>query len=77
MSDSMVERMAKALEPKCRAFGQGDMPITVAREFARAVLEAMREPTPQMCEFAEDNFDRDADPIAVCWRAMISKAMEE
>jgi hypothetical protein len=31
----------------------------------------MREPTDEMCEFAEDNFDRNGDPIAVCHRAMI------
>lgn len=33
MSESMIERVAIALEPKCRAFGKGDMPMQVAREF--------------------------------------------
>lgn len=35
---TMIERVALALEPKCRAFGGGDMPTAVAREFASAVL---------------------------------------
>jgi len=37
----MVERIAKALEPKCRAFGGGEMPLMVSQEFARAAIEAL------------------------------------
>lgn len=44
--NEMVERIAVALEPKCRAFGKGNMPMMIAREFAVAALEAMRDPTP-------------------------------
>lgn len=40
-----IEIVARALEPKCRAFGHGEMPMNVAREFARAAIEAIREPT--------------------------------
>ena len=38
--DKMIEAVAKAIEPKCRGFGPGDMPMNVAREFARAAVEA-------------------------------------
>lgn len=37
------EAVAKALEPKCQAFGNGDMPMQVAREFARAAIAAADE----------------------------------
>ena len=43
MSD-MVERVAAALEPKLRGFGQGDMPMQIARELARVAVLAMLEP---------------------------------
>lgn len=70
----MLDRVAAALEPKCRAFGQGDMPMSVAREFARAAIEAMREPTPQMlATFA----DGDDPAYAEDWRAMIDAALDE
>jgi len=51
---SMIERVAIALEPKCRAFGKGDMPMQVAREFARSAIEAMREPTDAMEDAADE-----------------------
>jgi len=44
----MVERVAQSLEPMCRGFGQGDMPMAIAREFAHAAIAAMREPTEEM-----------------------------
>ena len=39
--DDMVEVVAKALEPKCRGFGNGNMPMQVAREFAKAAIDAI------------------------------------
>lgn len=50
MTETMVDRVAKALEPKCVAFGPGNTPHLVALEFARAAIAAMREPTPQMMD---------------------------
>lgn len=41
-----VERVAAALEPMCRAFGKGDMPIQVAREFARMASRGATMTTP-------------------------------
>ncbi len=43
--DELIERVAAALEPKCRAFGRGDMPMQVAREFAIAAIETYEELT--------------------------------
>lgn len=39
----MIDRVAKALEPKFRGFGQGDMPMAIAREVASAAIEAIAE----------------------------------
>jgi hypothetical protein len=79
----MVERVARALEPKCRAFGQGNMPMMVALEFARAAIAAMREPTEEMLRAGQalDDFDYGpcrgaADPIEH-WHAMIDVALNE
>ena len=69
MSDELIERVATALEPKCRAFGRGDMPMQVAREFARAAIEAMREPTIEMVFAAPPG---DAGEV---WEAMIDAAL--
>lgn len=82
----MIERVAKALEPKCRGFGGGNMPIIVAREFARAAIEAMREPTEAMLAAGDSAIPRaEIDPetgrrmmgreVALeAWSAMIDEA---
>jgi hypothetical protein len=69
----MVERVAIALEPKCRGFGGGNMPIMVAREFARAAIAAMREPTEEMvkAQWSEPTCGAEG------WRAMIDAALNE
>ena len=67
----MIERVATALEPKCRAFGKGDMPMQVAREFARAAIDAMREPTPNMYAAGEGFHYPDNT-----WMAMIDEALK-
>jgi hypothetical protein len=36
----LIEAVARALEPKCRGFGAGDMPMAVAREFAQSAITA-------------------------------------
>ena len=40
---SRTEAIAKALEPKCRAFGKGDFPLLIAREFAECAEAAAAE----------------------------------
>ena len=85
MSDSMVERVAKAM---CEDDGanwnaanfnetaNGDEPEE-QREYwrvkARAAIEAMKEPTDAM---ADEGYRHIADGADSVWRAMTSKAME-
>jgi hypothetical protein len=84
MSD-MIERVAEAIgsmddwdrcdnAPDHRAH----LPAwTEYEDMARAAIEAMREPTDAMAEFAEENFDRDSDDIKVCYRAFIDAALSQ
>lgn len=73
----MIEYVALALEPKCRGFGKGDMPMQVAREFARTAMEAMREPTDAMINAAiESGFEGNERRIVKDWRAMIDAALK-
>ncbi len=73
----MIERVALALEPKCRAFGKGDMPMQVAREFARAAIEALREPTDAMVKagYRDDSEGANDCDTADQWRRMIDAAL--
>lgn len=83
----MIEYVALALEPKCRGFGKGDMPMQVAREFARAAIESMREPTDAMITGADHvnaYWHHDVGELASEWRdemrqeyqAMIDEALK-
>jgi hypothetical protein len=70
----MVERVARAI---CKQeYGDENAGWDNQIPAAIAAIEAMREPTDEMCEFAEDNFDRNGDPIAVCHRAMIEAILK-
>ena len=76
----MIETVAKALEPKCRAFGRGDMPMQVAREFARAAIEAMREPTDAMkkaADMARPMYDDPPTSGEDYWDYMIDAALTD
>ena len=46
-----VEIVAKALLPKCQAFGKGETPMMIAREFAAAAIAAI-EATPDESDLA-------------------------
>lgn len=83
MTDSMIERMARAM----RELDRSKAPANWNRwesakpehrqrylERARAALEAMKEPTDAMLA-ASGQYNKDR--MAEVWRAMISKAMEE
>lgn len=63
----LIEAVARALEPKCRGFGAGDMPMAVAREFAQSAITAYeaargdgvwvpRDITPAMAHALESNY---------------------
>lgn len=73
----MVERVAKAIEAEKQRGGMAGSWTNADenRRLAEAAIRAMVEPTPAMCEFAEDNFERNADNIAVCWRAFVTAAL--
>lgn len=82
MSESMIERVAKAMFPHFWDENmEGDDPYLMpkirgtAREKARAAIEAMREPTFEMVE-APAAIEIDPGTADDVWRAMISKAME-
>lgn len=38
-----VKKVADALEPLCRGFGQGNMPRAIAEELARVAIQAFNE----------------------------------
>lgn len=44
-TEVLTERIASALEPMCRGFGRGNMPMAVARDFAKVAVEASAAPT--------------------------------
>ena len=76
----MLERMKNALAATAVWPPQGDHPVTcdcarcvAFRKQARAVLLAMREPTPEVAEAGRQIAWRAAD----AWRAMIDAAQGE
>lgn len=83
----MVERVARAIWAKRRAiaasqgieledWGDGTFPrANHVHEEARAAIEAMKEPTPEMVE-AACGVDRYADPGEE-WDAMIDAALQK
>lgn len=76
----MVERVAKAIaehggsnwETCLKAPGQ--RMAGMYRAMARAAIEAMREPTVEMCRDAAWD-DYGPDECQTCWRAMIDAAL--
>lgn len=90
MSESMIDRVAKAIYDAANAedyvsdyrFHDGDTTLDGRfnlDKFARAAIEAMREPTKAMLK---DGWEHTADPcweddVADCWRAMIDAALSE
>jgi len=80
---SMVEKVAVALANHIHQGGDYGMTGEEAYEdrrddylaMARAAIEAMREPTPEMDDVGRDhNFSRYATPA---WQAMIDAALSE
>jgi hypothetical protein len=84
MTDSMVERVARAL---CASTGSSELVVAHSwRAFeahARAALAAMREPTDEMLHagFLADEDDRmnggeGIEPLKSAWQAMIDEALK-
>lgn len=95
MSDSLIERVARAMHAKWFEIRPGDfgqaaweeMPESwrhETMEFARAAIEAMREPTEAMlnAKYGPENYERvsgwlDSLDAETVWQAMIDVALEE
>jgi hypothetical protein len=72
--ESMVERVARALRAACRKEYGSDWNYEVAWAFARAAIEAMEEPTPEMCDAG---MAPNVDGIGSMYRAMLRAALKE
>jgi len=79
----VVERIALSIasaDAEQMHWGRKIMPLEVARALARAALEALREPTEEMCQAGYDAMDANDKPCLnadVCWPAMIDAALAE
>lgn len=77
--DKAVQAAAEAVARIDLRFGDEPWQEAVARVAIEVALASLsdgwqivpKEPTEEMCEFAEDNFDRNGDPIEVCYRAFL------
>jgi len=78
MSESMVERVARAMFEKHR-IGERAWPVPEAevyRLFAATAIEAMREPTEAMIDASNQEWDgRMSHRSSSAWRAMIDAAL--
>ncbi|TGP29093.1 MULTISPECIES: hypothetical protein [unclassified Mesorhizobium] len=82
MSD-MVERVAKAIEPSLLGVFTAGMRKAVAREIARAAIEAMREPTPEIIQAWLAFYEVRNEPkhmtkrAITIWHTLISAALSQ
>lgn len=76
MSQSMIERVTDALCKECMEVFGAKWSGDVAKRFARAALEAMREPTPAMLERAF-GYGLPREALARYYREMIDAALKE
>lgn len=79
--NEMIERVAKAICSNCPDPGQMEImndPWKLAIPVARAVMEAMREPTAAMviAGRATPIFDADATNAEDAWKIMIDEALK-
>jgi hypothetical protein len=49
----MIERVAKAIQAKCLERGYRECPASLIHHVAAAAIEAIREPTEEMCNAAD------------------------
>jgi hypothetical protein len=69
----MIERGARAILAE-GGFTQDAEAMDFARRYARAVIEAIREPTPEMLE-ASRMFQRVCDQPEMIWTVMIDEIL--
>lgn len=73
MTDSMIERVAKAIDAASQPAGKPDYKILM-ENCARAAIEAMREPTERM--LAAGMKEEGVDLLSE-WKAMIDDALKD
>lgn len=82
-TQSPLERAANAIEHEFVELADPDGPISscgIAKRVARAVLEAIREPSEAMLDAGEENGQVPYEPgifVREAWQAMIDAALEE
>ncbi len=74
MSEEMVERVARVLAPEHEEPLEPGLARAIAMDEARAVIEAMREPTEAMKNAGFAMLLGNV-PVAMIWRAMIDAAL--
>jgi hypothetical protein len=73
----MVHAVAEALRADClRTFGAA-WSYDVSWAFARAAIEAMREPTDEMIIAGSNFCGRDTGAATFAWKAMVNAALAE
>ena len=75
-AETMVERVARAIEAAAD-YDEGRYLCGWSDTFARAAIEAMREPTKAMNRAAYEDAKKRAPAPAFIWAAMISAALSE
>ena len=69
----MIERVANAIQVKCKERGYPECPAPLVHHIAAAAIEAMREPNYEMRHAdAVNEWPEDAE---ACWKAMIDAAL--
>lgn len=83
MSNEAFDRAVKALGDKLRdgrRFSKNETPETWSRyeDLVRTVLEAVREPTPNMIEAGFNQLDKEQFPARAddCWQAMFDELLK-
>lgn len=83
MPNEMIERVAKVLNPfnsdactciECNIMRQNEK--LAAIELAKAVIEAMKEPTEAMLD-AGANYVEEGSSVIGCWENMIEAALKD
>lgn len=73
-----VERVALALTRTSRGFENAKVPLELSRMWVRIVIAAMRKPTADMMDAANEAVWKTGEPPAqadVVWEAMIDAAL--
>ena len=77
MTESMIERVARAIRDLANSKYGFYVDIDASLELARAAIAAMRKPTPEMLEAGRSgSIDADHAPTSNAWACMIDEALK-